>query len=396
MPFTFAKNDRGISGFTFPIMRKLVIPTARYMFSPVVRNPENMPVTGPCFIFGNHANYFDPFFINLDMTDEPTAGVMTRDQFHKLLPRIFMDSIGIVPTSKYVPEPGIVRSVMKMIDKKRMIVIFPEGGRRWAGKPKPLIETTLKLFWKMNIPVHPVQIHGSYLSWPRWADRPRKSTIEVRWMKPLSSSDFSDYQSFANACRDLIEFDEYNPPDSVTIHSCSKPASGIGRFLFRCPDTGETGAVYSPDGRHVYSRSSDLSYRMNLRSRLVDTHGMPHSIVDMFETISRMPMVMDRNSVLLSNPGCRLNEINSRHKLIKKGPGFAELTPDTLMLSVGSEKIRLLLDDILYMSVEQNHKVTITATSGIHQVELRNASALQWKNYITRLKDGERAVRSLQ
>ena len=125
MPFTFAKNDRGISGFTFPIMRKLVIPTARYLFSPVVTNPQNMPTTGPCFIFGNHANYFDPFFINLDMTEEPTAGVMTRDQFHKTLPRIFMDSIGIVPTSKYVPEPGIVRSVMKMIDKRRMIVIFP-------------------------------------------------------------------------------------------------------------------------------------------------------------------------------------------------------------------------------------------------------------------------------
>ncbi|WP_340105141.1 lysophospholipid acyltransferase family protein [Rhodohalobacter sp. 8-1] len=396
MPFTFTKNDRGISSFTFPIMRKLVIPTARRLFSPVVTNPENMPATGPCFIFGNHANYFDPFFINLDMTDEPTAGVMTRDQFHKTLPRIFMDSIGIVPTSKYVPEPGIVRSVMKMIDKRRMIVIFPEGGRRWSGKPKPLIETTLKLFWKMSIPVHPVQIHGSYLSWPRWADKPRKSTIEVRWLDPLHSSDFTDYQTFADTCRNLIDFDEYNPPDSVQIHSCSKPASGIERFLFRCPETGESGAVFSPDGLHVYSRTSPLSYRMNLRSRLVDPQGKPHSIVDMFETISKMPMVMDRNSVLLSNPGCKINEINKDHDLIKKGPGFTELTPDSLLLSLGAEKTRISIEDILYMSVEQNHKVTITTTSGIHQVELRNASALQWKNYITRLKDGESPVRSLQ
>jgi 1-acyl-sn-glycerol-3-phosphate acyltransferase len=395
MSFTFAKNDRGISGFTFPIMRKLVIPTARYLFSPVVTNPQNMPTTGPCFIFGNHANYFDPFFINLDMTEEPTAGVMTRDQFHKPIPRVFMDSIGIVPTSKYVPEPGIVRSVMKMIDKRRMIVIFPEGGRRWAGKPKPLIETTLKLFWKMNIPVHPVQIHGSYLSWPRWADNPRKSTIEVRWIEPLYASDFSDYQSFANTCRDLIEFDEYNPPDSVTIHSCSKPANGIERFLYRCPESGETGSIYSPDGRHVYSRTSPLSYKMNLRSRLVDSEGAEHSIVDMFEKICRMPMVMDQNSILLSNPGCKLNQIDDNHELIKKGSGFAELTPDSLLLSLGSEKIQLSLDEILYMSVEQNHKVTITTEKGIHQVELRNASALQWKNYITRLKEGEQPVRSL-
>jgi 1-acyl-sn-glycerol-3-phosphate acyltransferase len=395
MSFTFSKDDRGISGFTFPIIRKLIIPTTRYLFSPVVTNPHNVPTHGPCFIFGNHANYFDPFFINLDMTDEPTAGVMTRDQFHKTLPRIFMDSIGIVPTSKYVPEPGIVRSVMKMIDKRRMIVIFPEGGRRWAGKPKPLIETTLKLFWKMNIPVHPVQIHGSYLSWPRWADKPRKSTVEVRWFDPLHASDFGDYQSFANRCRDLIEFDEYSPPDTAKIHSCSKPAKGIERFLYRCPDTGETGAVFSPDGLHVYSRSSDLSYKMNLRSRLIDAHGEPHSIVDMFEAINMMPMEMDRDSVLLTNPGCNLNEINDKHELIKKGPGYAELTRDYLLLSLGSSKTRLSIDEILYMSVEQNHKITMTTESGIHQLVLNNASALQWKNYIQRLQDGEDPVRSL-
>lgn len=395
MAFTFSKNDRGISGFTFPFMRKLIIPTARYLFSPVVTNPHNMPTHGPCFIFGNHANYFDPFFINLDMTDEPTAGVMTRDQFHKTLPRIFMDSIGIVPTSKYVPEPGIVRSVLKMIDKRRMIVIFPEGGRRWAGKPKPLIETTLKLFWKMNIPVHPVQIHGSYLSWPRWADKPRKSTIEIRWLDPLYAADFDDYASFAETCRQLLEFDEYNPPDSVQIHSCSKPAAGIERFLYRCPVSGKTGAVFTPDGTTVFSRTASFSYKMDLRSRLIDSNGEPLSIVEIFESINQMPMEMDRNSVLLTNPGCRLNEINEKHELIEKGSGYAELTRDSLLLSLGSLKTRLSLEDILYMSVEQNHKITFTTTAGIHQLVLKNASALQWKNYIQRLQKGESPVRSI-
>lgn len=376
-------------------MRKLVIPTAQHLFSPIMTQPQNMPAAGPCFIFANHANYFDPFFLNMDMTDEPTAGVMTRDQFHKTLPRLFMDGIGIVPTSKYVPEPGIVRSVMKMIEKRRKIVIFPEGGRRWAGKPKPLIETTLKLFWKMGIPVHPVQIHGSYLSWPRWADSPRKSTIDVRWLKPIHSSDFDDYDSFADTCRLLIDFDEYTPPDTVQIHSCSKPASGIERFLYRCPDTGQTGAIYSPDGLNVYSRTSSRNWMMNLRSRLVDSHGEPHSIVELFRKINRMPMEMDSNSILLTNSGCRLNEINQNHELVKKGAGYAELSDRSLLLSLGSEQIRLTFEDILYMSVEQNHKITFTTSKGIHQLVLKQASALQWKNYIKRLKKGEKPLRSL-
>ncbi len=395
MPFTFKKNERGISGFTFPIMRNLIIPASRYLFSPQVSNPKNMPLKGPCFIFGNHANYFDPFLINLEMTEEPTAGVMTRDQFHKPLPRIFMDSIGIVPTSKYVPEPGIVRQVMKMIERNRMIVIFPEGGRRWAGKPKPMIETTLKLFWKMGIPVHPVQIHGSYLSWPRWADNIRKSRLDIRWLSPLHASDFDTYESFAETCRAAINFDEYNPPATVQIQSCSKPAAGIERFLYRCPVTGETGAVYSPDGKQVYSRTSDFVYTMNLQSRLVDAHDEPHSIVEMFEQISKMPMVKNGNGILLRNYGCELNEINEVHELVQKGKGYAELSQEYLLLSLGAEKLRLPIENILYMSVEQNHKITFTTTSGIHQLVLHDASALQWKNYIQRLQNGDTPVRSL-
>lgn len=375
-------------------MRKTVIPVTRHFFSPAVTNPHYMPQTGPCFIYGNHSNYFDPFFINLEMTEEPTAGVMTRDQFHKTVPRIFMDSIGIVPTSKYVPEPGIVRNVIRMIENKRMIVIFPEGGRRWDGKAKPMIETTLKLFWKMGIPVHPVQIHGSYLSWPRWADYLRKSSIEVRWLKPMHPSDFEDYETFARLCKENITFDEYTPPESVEIHSCSKPATGIERFLYRCPDSGVTGSVFSPDGRSVYSRTSQFSYKLDLRSRLIDRDGKPHSIISMYDSISKMPMEMDRNSVILNDIGCQLYKIDGLHNLIHIGQGYIELLPDHLMISNGADRTKILLKDFLYLSVEQNHKITMTTANRIYQVEFSQTSALQWKNYIQRLKNGERTLRS--
>ena len=38
-------------------------------------------------------------------------------------------------------------------------------------------------------------------------------------------------------------------------------------------------------------------------------------------------MVMDQDSVLLSNPGCRLNEINADHDLLKKGPDLLNSRP---------------------------------------------------------------------
>lgn len=395
--FTFQKNERGYSDKAFAFMRRTIIPVTKYLFNPRIINPENMPMTGPCFIYGNHANYFDPFMINVGMTQEPTAGVMTRDQFHKTLPRIFMDSIGIVPTSKYVPEPGSIRSVLKMMDQNRMIVIFPEGGRRWDGKPKPLIETTLKLFWKMKIPVHPVQIHGSYLGWPRWADKIRKGSVELHFLDPLHASDFDDYETFANHCRELITFDEYNPPDEAMPQKCRKPASGIHRFLYRCPDTGVNGAVFSPDGEHVFSRTSDFRYRMNTASRLIAPDESVVSIMDLYEKINKMPMVFEdqQEKILLQKNGSFVNTLDKQQRLQPLGRGLAQLITDGLKIAVGSQKFYLTFDQIHYTSVEQNHKLTVTGTDQSIQFNLEGQSALQWQLYINRLKDGENPVTSL-
>lgn len=395
--FTFQKNDRGFSDKAFGFMRKTIIPVTKMIFKPRITNPENMPLTGPCFIYGNHANYFDPFMINVGMTQEPTAGVMTRDQFHKFLPRIFMDGIGIVPTSKYVPEPGIIRSVMKMIDQRRMIVIFPEGGRRWDGKMKPLIETTLKLFWKMRVPVHPVQINGSYLSWPRWADKIRHGSVELRFLDPVHSSDFDDYDTFANHCRDLINFDEYNPPGGAIPVRCNKPAAGIFRFLYRCPETGVNGAIFSPDGEHVFSRESDLRYQMNAASRLIAPDGSVISIIDLFEEINDMPMVFEdlNERILLQKNGIQVNQLDEQQRLQKLDRGLAQLNSDGLHVSVGSKKFHFAVEDINYTSVEQNHKLTVTGADDTIQINLEGQSALQWQLYIKRLKNGENPVTSL-
>ena len=150
LPFRFPKNDRGWNRLSHSFLKLTVVNSARWMYNPRIFGQKHMPTTGPCFIFANHSNNFDPFVLNVKMPKEPTAGVMTRDQFYKPLPALFMDSIGIVPTSKYVPDPSVIRSVIKLLQQQRMIVIFPEGGRRWSGRPKPPIESTMKLFYKMK------------------------------------------------------------------------------------------------------------------------------------------------------------------------------------------------------------------------------------------------------
>ncbi|MDZ7717318.1 MAG: hypothetical protein U5K72_00685 [Balneolaceae bacterium] len=216
-------------------------------------------------------------------------------------------------------------------------------------------------------------------------------------MDPLHASDFDDYDTFASQCRKLITFDEYHPPENAMPQKCSKPASGIHRFLYRCPDTGVDGAVFSPDGEHVFSRTSDFRYRMNTASRLIAPDDSIVSIIDLHEEINAMPMVFEdsREKVLLQKNGSFVNTLDKEQRLQAIGRGLAQLTPGGLKIAVGSRKFDLTLDQIQYTSVEQNHKLTVTGADQSIQFNLEGQSALQWQLYINRLKAGENPVNSL-
>lgn len=192
-----------------------------------------------------------------------------------------------------------------------------------------------------------------------------------------------------------MNFDEYNPPETVKIKSCKKPAAGIERLLYRCPVSGESNSIFSPDGERVLSRSSNLSYKMDIRSRLIGPDGQAHSLVDLYDRINDMPMVKETGSVVLRKYGSNISLINKKHELVELGQGYVELTEDSLLLSAASTRKMIPLDEILTISVEQNHKLTTTTKTGTFQFSVEGGSALQWQKYIRRLIKGEKPVTSL-
>ena len=393
MPF-FSKNERGFSELMFRLQRMIIMPVMRYYTNPKIIGRENMPTTGPVFLFGNHSNNFDPFILNDKFFDEPTAGVMTSEYFRKTTSKIFMGSIGIVPTVKYVPDPGVVRHLVKMKEQKRMIVIYPEGGRRWDGQPKPVVESTLKVFHKFNLPVHGVKVHGNYLNWPRWADNPRRNNCIVEFTKPFKASDFSNFEDFRQACIEVLNTDDYNPPEECFPTSAYKPAKGIYKLLFRCPVTGVSQMVNTPDGTTVSSSLADWSYQMNPASRLIDKQGQELSLITMYNEMCSMPILADDEEMILDQPADVFIEF-SYPNLMPKGRGRATLFTDRVEWSASSESGSIKIEEILYVSIEQSRKISLTTRNFMLQFVFPVTSPLEWQHYIRRLQNGDKALRSL-
>lgn len=385
--YRFPKNERGWNVASHQFLRNTIIRYSSYYHNPIIVNREYMPLTGPCFIFGNHSNNNDPFVINTELVNEPTAGVMARDQFHRFLPALFMDSIGIVPTSKYVPEPGVIRNVYRMVDQQRMIVIFPEGGRRWDGRPKGLIDSTMKLFWKVGIPVHPVQLHGSYVGWPRWADHIRRNRYKMVFLKPLVPSEFPNYEAFHAACVEAMDFHEEEPPQECTPFAYRNLASGIDRILYRCPVTGEAGGIFTPDGTRVKSHfAPEFQFIMNPNSQLVDAEGRAWNVSRFYDQIRALPLQTDANGLLLDDARCFISRIDRNVDLVPIGEGRCWLHPDHVGLQYDGVLKRIPLESLLYVSIEQNSRITLTFTGETWQFALRQTKALEWQDTLRRLQ----------
>ena len=339
---------------------------------------------GPCFIYGNHSNNYDPFIYNaFTELGQSTAGVMTMEYLRSgLLARLFT-AAGIVGTEKRVPEPHLIRKLWKMIEQKRRIVIFPEGGRRWHGRPDPWIESTAKVFMRLGVPVYPVTINGSYVGWPRWATYPRPAHIKVE-VHP--AADFSDKPSLEVALQRLkkpISFDENVVSEEIKPKRAFRPIAGVTKLLYRDPFTGEFGGLVETGSNRLEQKNGNESWIMNPDSSLVhNPSGELILTADMYDTIRNMEFSTPQETAVVANLA-DVQVFKNDVPVFKARRSSVQLYRDRIEMAGG---VRIPLEDVLYTGLERNDKIWILTSSQRVIAEFKYGGSVRaWQDILNRL-----------
>ncbi|MCB0718870.1 MAG: 1-acyl-sn-glycerol-3-phosphate acyltransferase [Bacteroidetes bacterium] len=388
-PVSVVKRFPAIPSTLF--FRSTMTPLARVLWKPKLIGQENFPRKGPCFIYGNHSNRWDPFMINcFTPLLRPTAGVMTREFFRSKLVGGLFTGVGILPTSKRLAEPYLIRHILRLLKDERAIVIFPEGGARWDGRPMEWIPSTVKLFVRSGVPIHPIRIHGSYASFPRWADHPRPSNVVIEALPPITFERGESVESAIARLRPLTDIDESLTEERYLPSRAYKPAAGVQRILYRDPwdDSGQIVPVNGqnaapPSGRNRLQIMPDATIRN-------DSDGSQFHIADLYARIRAMPL-----------PGTashRIENTVSVHTetefplLSEVGTCKAVLADDHVEVSGGTFQRVIDFDDVIYCDIERNFKLQFyLRTPGERMIQLAfdgEGSALQWKDAIERVRPG--------
>ncbi|MFT5143091.1 MAG: 1-acyl-sn-glycerol-3-phosphate acyltransferase [Rhodothermales bacterium] len=336
----------------------------------------------PCFLYGNHSNNFDPFLVNWDVPlGHCSSGVLTAEFMQKgLIPAAFR-SIGLLSTRKRVPEPHLVGRILRLLRAGRNVLIYPEGGRRWDGRPATWISSTAKLFSRTGVPVHPVITNGSYVAWPRWADWPRPARIEVTVLPAVDLSDISQTEEAVARLSAPIAQDENLPPPHLRPTWAFRPADGIERLLYRDPVTGEHGGLFTEDGHRISNAARTMRWRMLPDSRILDEEsGEIHLTGDLYHRIRNLPLEPTSDGYLLHNhvtvlAGAGLGA------MLDLGRGAVSLSRTHLRLKTLRMEETIGLEDVLYAGVERNYKLQITLRDRILELHFTSGgSALQWED----------------
>lgn len=156
---------------------------ARGLFDHRVLGRENIQFPGPAIIICNHVSFLDPPFVGIAF-DEVISILARKTLFRNPAAGWLLRQWDAVPVDQEKPDPGSLKSLIRLLRSGRKVLIFPEGSRSEDGRLARAEAGVGFIMAKAGVPVVPARIFGAYEALPRHSRFPRPSKITVVFGKP--------------------------------------------------------------------------------------------------------------------------------------------------------------------------------------------------------------------
>lgn len=212
-----------------------------------VNLPEINRAQGPFVLLSNHSAVIDPLILGM-YVNKPIHFVVSDSQFRSPLLSWLLGLTGAIPKTKAVSDLDTVKKIVAAKANGGIIGIFPEGQSSWDGHQLPLVRATDKLIKSLKIPVYVGLIRGAYFSWPRWARRFRRGSIEVVYRRILTPEELRSLSldQISTRIREALTTDarDHQQRTGVRYHAPGL-AEYLERVLFICPACHSIGTLRS-------------------------------------------------------------------------------------------------------------------------------------------------------
>lgn len=185
---------------TYQTLRNIVYLTVRGIFIGVAKilfrfeshGSEYIPASGSAIIASNHASYLDPPFIGMAAT-RPIFYFAKAELFRSLFGAM-LRFVNAVPVNRDQLDLKTLKTILDILNRGDVIVMFPEGTRSATGELQPAKSGIGMIAYHARVPVIPAYISGSHEVLPKNAKGLRLKKCTVRFGPPLDLQEFFQMQ----------------------------------------------------------------------------------------------------------------------------------------------------------------------------------------------------------
>lgn len=152
------------------------------IYRPKVIGKENIPKEGNVILCANHVHFWDSVVIIVMLKRK--VNVLAKEELFKTgFVRFFAKIIGVYPVKRGTADMGAVKTALKLMEEKEVLLIFPEGTRNGLAKGKKPKKGAVMIAATSESPIIPIGVQGSFKPF-------RKVTLNIG--KPIDYSQYKD------------------------------------------------------------------------------------------------------------------------------------------------------------------------------------------------------------
>jgi 1-acyl-sn-glycerol-3-phosphate acyltransferase len=187
----------------YRILRPLAILLCKIFFRFQSKGRENIPKRGGFILASNHLSYLDP--VALGVACPRKLNFMAKEElFVNPFFSWFVSTLGAFPVKRDSADLSALKEAIRRLNKGMVLVLFPEGSRRFDGVSSEPQSGIGFLAVKLNVPVIPAFIKGTEVALPKGAKFIKPAEISVQFGKQILIERRMPYQDIARLIMEKI------------------------------------------------------------------------------------------------------------------------------------------------------------------------------------------------
>lgn len=173
--------------------------------------------------------------------------------------------VGCLGTRKFVNDLALVRNIRRCMERRGILVLYPEARYANVGTSSQLPPSTAKLIRYLKVPVVTINMHGNYLQSPIWNLKKRGGVRLEAQVKRLLTAEEAEHlplEEIQRAVQEALTYDEYawQREQGLAIRAPWR-AEGLEHPLYRCAACGKEFSMASR-GAELYCTACGARWRM--------------------------------------------------------------------------------------------------------------------------------------